>query len=112
MRRICPDCREENNELTRRERIFFEHSDHGGETLYRGAGCEKCHNSGYKGRLGLYELLIIDDELADLISSDPGVNEIREGARRMGMKTLQEDGILKAISGQTTIEEVLRVTQT
>ncbi|MBT3279527.1 MAG: type II/IV secretion system protein [Phycisphaerales bacterium] len=111
VRRICPECKEENNELTRRERVFFEHSGHAGKPLYRGAGCEKCRGSGYKGRVGLYELLVVDDELADMISTDPGVNEIREAACRVGMKTLQEDGVLKAIDGQTTIEEVLRVSQ-
>ena len=111
VRRICPECKEENNELTRRERVFFEHSGYGDQKLYRGAGCEKCHGTGYKGRLGLYELLIVTDELADVITTNPGVNELREVALKSGMKTLQEDGVLKAISGQTTIEEVLRVSQ-
>ncbi|MHB8486482.1 MAG: ATPase, T2SS/T4P/T4SS family [Candidatus Acidiferrales bacterium] len=76
-----------------------------------GRGCEKCGQSGFKGRLAIHELLVVSDELRDLISRRAPEHEIRKGARAAGMRTLVEDGIAKAAQGLTTLEAVLKVVQ-
>jgi general secretion pathway protein E/type IV pilus assembly protein PilB len=78
--------------------------------LYRGAGCQRCSQSGYKGRKGIFEIFKVDDEIQRLIFENSGVTEIRARARELGMRTLREDGIRKVIAGITTVSEVLRVT--
>ena len=82
-----------------------------GAKLYRGAGCRKCRNTGYHGRLGLYEQLVIDDVCRDLISRNPTVTEMRKTVKERGMVSIREDGYEKVLTGQTTIEEVVRVTE-
>ncbi|HKQ62833.1 MAG TPA: ATPase, T2SS/T4P/T4SS family [Candidatus Polarisedimenticolaceae bacterium] len=74
-----------------------------------GSGCEKCHQSGYLGRLAIHELLVISDELRELISARAPEHQLRVCARRAGMRTMMEDGIDKAAHGLTTLEEALRV---
>ena len=74
-----------------------------------GRGCEKCDQSGFKGRLAIHELLVVNDDLRDLISRRAPEHEIRKAARRAGMRTLIEDGIAKAARGLTTLEAVLKV---
>ena len=81
-----------------------------GKKFYRGRGCEKCHNSGYKGRLGLYELLIMTDELRDMVIRNASTEERREVARKGGMVTLRDSGMLGIFDGQTTADEVIRET--
>jgi type II secretory ATPase GspE/PulE/Tfp pilus assembly ATPase PilB-like protein len=81
------------------------------EQLYHGAGCDCCRNSGYVGRLGLYELLVIDDHFRDMINEDSSVNNMRKVFWEGGNKNLYDDGIAKVKKGLTTIEEVLRVTE-
>jgi len=111
VRRICANCKEEivpdaeilaDLELTTEQTI--------GKKFYRGRGCEKCHNSGYKGRLGLYELLIMTDELRDMVIRNASTEELRETARRGGMVTLRDSGMLGIFDGLTTAEEVIRET--
>mgnify|MGYP005857060997 CR=1 FL=1 len=80
-----------------------------GTRLYRGQGCEFCRNTGYMGRLGVFELLEIDDEMRMLITQEASAPEIRRKALEMGMYTLQQDGIRKVLNGQTSIEEAMRV---
>jgi len=80
-------------------------------TLSRANGCEKCGNSGYMGRMGLFEIMVLDEALKSLILQTHDSSRIEREAIARGMTTLQEDGIQKAIDGTTTIEEVLRVTQ-
>ena len=75
--------------------------------FYRGVGCKRCRNTGYSGRVGIHELLIMDDELRDAIVSNPSISAIREIAQRRGMVTLKHDGFRKVREGITTIEEVL-----
>lgn len=77
--------------------------------LARGQGCEKCNNTGYSTRIGIYETLEIDDELKDLILHHASAQEIKELAAQKGMTSLLADGLMKAVSGITTIEEVIRV---
>ena len=111
VRRICANCKEEivpdaeilaDLELTTEQTI--------GKKFYRGRGCEKCHNSGYKGRLGLYELLIMTDELRDMVIRNASTEELRETARKGGMVTLRDSGMLGVFDGLTTAEEVIRET--
>lgn len=75
-------------------------------------GCPSCHGKGYKGRVGIYELIAVTPEIRELISKESDVTSIRELARAQGFRSLFEDGILKAAKGMTTIEEVLRVCST
>ncbi len=79
--------------------------------LYRAKGCTACLGHGYRGRTGIYEFMILDDELRDLILTKKDANTIRRRAVEKGMRLLRQDGLLKAVEGVTTLEEVLRVTQ-
>ncbi|MBI5230360.1 MAG: type II/IV secretion system protein [Candidatus Magasanikbacteria bacterium] len=76
-------------------------------TFVQGKGCDKCRNEGYKGRIGIYELLEIDKEMIDLINKKANAEDIRVAAVKRGMITLLEDGIIKALQGVTSIEEIL-----
>ncbi|MCW3061262.1 MAG: hypothetical protein JWQ02_3083 [Capsulimonas sp.] len=78
-------------------------------TLYRGSGCEECRHKGYKGRIGLYELLQMNEELAELVVRRAPVADLREAAKANGMKELREDGLIKILDGLTTPDEVMRV---
>lgn len=109
VRVICPDCKEidpySDKESLRALGI-------GADTpVYRGSGCEKCAFTGYYGRTGIFELLVVDDDIRRLILKNADSNVLRESAKRHGMRTLLEDGIEKIKSGITTYSEVLRVTQ-
>jgi general secretion pathway protein E/type IV pilus assembly protein PilB len=76
----------------------------------RGRGCEKCRGSGYKGRLGIFEIFILDDEIRNMINDRQSTSAIRSRARALGMRTLREDGIRKVLAGMTTPEEVISTT--
>jgi type IV pilus assembly protein PilB len=78
-------------------------------TLYRGTGCEECRHKGFRGRIGLYELMSINEEIQELVVRRASVADIREAARANGMKELREDGLLKVLEGMTTPDEVMRV---
>jgi len=109
VRAICPQCKRqvEPSPATCHsvERVGMKL-----DRLFAGAGCSQCHQSGMKGRAGIYELLVPDDELRDLIVSDPPLGTIRDKAKALGMRTLLEAGFDKINEGVTTVEEVLRVT--
>jgi len=109
-RRICENCKTDLVAPTQMVAAFLEKCDASPEQLYRGAGCDECHQSGYKGRIGLYELLVMDDDLRELISRYPSLAALRHAARDKGMRPLVEDGLRKAASGLTTVEEIMRVT--
>ncbi|MBS3820861.1 MAG: Flp pilus assembly complex ATPase component TadA [Phycisphaerae bacterium] len=111
VRRICPDCKTVVDEPTAPEAEFLKVCEKEDVQLYRGAGCEKCRNTGYKGRVGLYELLVLNDDIRDIVTRNPTLTELRSHARDTGMVTLREDGLAKASQGQTTVEEVMRVTE-
>ncbi len=110
VRKICPDCREnyvpEEDEL---HHLGLNRQDLPPEGLFRGAGCARCLNTGYKGRQGIYELLVVDTEIGQMINNRTDTATIRSRAREKGMSTLLEDGRRKILSGITTTEEVLRV---
>ncbi|MFC1769716.1 type II secretion system ATPase GspE [Nitrospirota bacterium] len=107
VRRICPNCKEEYDvpEEARAELGMDVVS------LWRGKGCDACMNTGYKGRLAIYELLVIDDDIRELIISKASIREIKAVAVEKGMRNLRQDGLLKAKQGITTVDEVFRVTQ-
>jgi general secretion pathway protein E len=84
-----------------------------GETIetFRGAGCEQCSGSGYTGRVGIFELMDLNDEIRKRIMSNEDASQITAAARRNGMRNLREDGWMKVQDGQTTVQELMRVTQ-
>jgi general secretion pathway protein E len=110
VRMICPDCREPDPASPGPEELRLLNMN-GGATLYRGRGCEACANTGFRGRMGIFELLAVDEEVRRLILKNADAGEIREAARAGGMATLLEDGIEKVRQGRTTLSELFRVTQ-
>jgi type IV pilus assembly protein PilB len=112
VRKICAKCRKEYKP-SQREIAEFGISKEKMEAMkfYKGEGCSECNNSGYKGRIGLYELLIVDDRIRDLVIKHESLATIRNAACDAGMKILRENGLKKVIDGITTIEEVLRETK-
>lgn len=111
VRVICTNCKEEYTPtddicekigLNRDKKVV----------LYRGKGCLICRRTGYRGRIGIFELITMDNNLRELIAKHLPTVEIKQAAKKTGMKTLQEDGYDKALKGLTTLEEVLRVTYT
>ena len=110
-RRICKDCKEPF-ETTEDELVPFGYAPHGlGRLkLYRGRGCQACNYSGLRGRVAIYEVMPITDELRQLILKDAATAEIRAMAERLGMKTLRQAGLAKVLDGTTTTQEILRVT--
>jgi len=111
VRRICANCIEEiqpdadilaDLEISTDEAVT--------KKFYRGKGCDKCNNTGYKGRLGLFELMIVNDDMRDLIMRNASTEDLREAARKAGMVTLREAGMDGIFAGYTTAEEVIRET--
>ncbi len=80
-------------------------------TLYRAEGCEECSGTGFFGRTSIFETLVVDDAVRRLILQRLGSNKLHQAAVEAGMRTMFDDGMLKALDGVTTIEEVLRVTR-
>ncbi|EIJ43345.1 type II secretory pathway, ATPase PulE/Tfp pilus assembly pathway, ATPase PilB [Beggiatoa alba B18LD] len=110
VRKICQNCAEDH-ELTEDEAelLGISRADH--PIIKRGHGCERCANTGYRGRLGLYELLIISDSVRAVITSGGDANKIREQAQREGLRLLRQDALEKLYQGITTPEEIVRVTR-
>lgn len=113
VRAICKDCKEEHQppQVALRDLGLLDEGSAGDITFYQGKGCNVCMNTGYKGRIGIFELLIIDDKIRDLITTKTQIDVIRNQAISAGMITLMNDGIQKIKQGLTTVEEVLRVTR-
>ena len=111
VRHICGKCKEEYmpNEEQLMELELLP-SDVEGRTFYRGRGCKECHNSGYKGRMALFEIMQMVDEVRDMIMNQASTADLRAEVRRRGMRTLRESGLLSIYEGQTTIDEVVRET--
>jgi len=110
-RRICKDCKQPV-EGREEDLVRYGHvpQGRGTVTLYRGAGCATCNGTGMKGRVAIYEVMPISEEIRDMILKDASTAELREQAQREGMKTLRQAGMAKVLEGVTTVEEVLRVT--
>jgi len=109
VRKICNNCKEPYEPAPNIRRAV-ERAAGEVETFYRGTGCPKCRNSGFSGRIGIYELLVPDDEIRDKIVATPSIIELRQLAIERGMIQLRDDGMGKVKAGITTVEEVLRVT--
>ncbi len=113
VRTICKHCKvEQKVERDYLLKIGFPADEIETAKFYRGAGCELCRQQGYQGRLGIYELLILNEQLRPLVLNRSPASTIAAKAVELGMRTLRVDGWNKVRAGQTTIEEVLRVTQT
>ena len=108
VRRVCRDCQEEH-EPTERESMIFSQRGIAVERIKRGKGCGNCNMTGYKGRLAIHEMLVIDETIRKLIMNNRPVSDIREYAIKQGTIFLLDDGLLKVRQGLTTTEEVLRV---
>ena len=89
----------------------FPHDMFEGQTIYGAVGCRQCRNVGYRGRLGIYELLVTTDELRQLAQEGKSTWEIKKAAIASGMKTLRDDGWNKVLEGKTSVDEVLRITK-
>lgn len=111
VRRICSNCREE---VPPQDDLLIDlgmtRETLGGKKFYRGKGCEICHNTGYKGRVGLFELMIMNDELRELVMINASTDRLRTVAQGYGMVTLREAGINFIHDGTTTAEEIVRET--
>ena len=111
MRVICSDCKTEHiptqEEL---DDLGLSRKDIQGNKFYHGKGCKKCSNSGYKGRCGIFELLVFDEEVRSLILDIASVSDIRKQAMKNGMRTLRENGVAKVLAGITTLEELILIT--
>lgn len=109
VRRICKHCKEEY--APERGEVPSDFKLEPGQKLTRGRGCRECRNSGYRGRFGIYELLMITPELRDMIVQRKSATELQTVARRQGLKLMRDDGWSKVLKGDTTVEEVVRVTK-
>jgi len=111
VRRICPDCREP---YTPTEEQLFElqlrREDVEGRRFFFGKGCDNCNGTGYRGRIGIFEFMIFNDELRDLVMKNASTNLLREAAQRNGMRTLRESGLLLVYDGVTTVDEIIKET--
>jgi general secretion pathway protein E len=110
VRVICPVCKEVDSSVADLAELKLFGID-SALTLYKGKGCEHCSFTGYYGRSGIFELLVVDDDIRKLILKNADSNQIRRAAKENGMRTLLEDGAEKIKAGVTTLSEVLRVTQ-
>jgi len=109
VRRTCPKC-QETYEPPRTLKRALEKMGYDIPEFRKGVGCKRCRNTGYSGRIGVHELLIVNDELRDAIVAGVAIGELRQITRRSGMITLQHDGLRKVREGITTIEEILHIT--
>jgi len=111
VRRICLFCK---TEFTPSPEVAMElgmtPEQAAAKKFFYGKGCEKCNNTGYKGRMGIYELLVMNEELRELIVSEASLDTFRDACKKFGMRTLRESGLMAIHSGQTSIEEIIRET--
>jgi len=112
VRTVCADCREEYTpDKESLQSIGIDPDMVEGRRFYRGKGCSSCLNTGYMGRTGIFELMMLDDRIKNLILKTSDANAIKRRAVEQGMITLRQDGAQKVLNGITTIEEIFRVTQ-
>ncbi len=110
VRKLCVDCRLEHSADEGEKQLLGRENDDQVMIFYP-QGCEHCAYTGYKGRTGIYEFMLINEQIQHLIHDFEGESSLRKAARQNGMKSLREDGVIKVLSGITSLEEVLRVTQ-
>ena len=111
VRKLCQFCK---TEFTPTQEVSMElgmtHEEAQQKKFYYGRGCDKCNNTGYKGRQGIFELIIMTDKLREMVISESSLDEFREACRKNGMQTLRESGMQAIHEGRTSIEEVIRET--
>jgi type II secretion system protein E len=110
VRVVCPECKEpmtESEAMPLRRRF----GDQLPDMLYKGVGCQQCQGTGYRGRIGIFEVMMVTDEIRSLILENTAAPELRKVASRQGMKSLRDDGFRQLHSGRTTVQEILRVTK-
>jgi type IV pilus assembly protein PilB len=111
VRKICEDCRTEfEPSADLLMELNLRPSDVQGKQFYYGRGCDRCNNTGHKGRNGIFELVVMNDDIRDLISAGVSTDQLRIAAKKQGMTTLRESGLRAIFEGRTTIEEVVRET--
>jgi type IV pilus assembly protein PilB len=111
VRKICEDCRTEfepSAEMLMELNLTPDQCK--GKKFYYGRGCDRCNNTGHRGRMGIYELVLVQDDIRDLISSGASTDELRKACKRLGMTSLRDSGLLAIWAGKTSIEEVVRET--
>lgn len=111
VRRVCQGCREpvEASDVMLAQ-LNMSREDLNGRQFFRGKGCDVCNNTGYKGRVGLFELMMMNDDLREMVVAGSSTDELREKAKSFGMRTLRDSGMDFAFEGMTTIDEVIRET--
>lgn len=109
VRTLCDDCKSPITP-TAEERALLNVSEHSDSVIYRANGCERCNHSGYRGRTGIHELLIVDEQIRELIHNGHGEQAIERYVRQ-SQPSIRRDGLDKVLLGETTLEEVLRVTR-
>ncbi len=111
VRKLCPACKVLAELSVREQRMLnIDGAQMAGSSIYKPLGCDACRNFGYRGRIGLFEIFKVDDEVSHMINDDLTSPQLRKRARELGMRTLREDGIRKVLSGMTSAEEVISVT--
>ncbi|MFO0873721.1 MAG: ATPase, T2SS/T4P/T4SS family [Phycisphaerales bacterium] len=111
VRRICVKCKEQY--VPTEEQLMelnLKPADVQNQTFFRGRGCDGCNRSGYRGRMAIFEIMLMDDDIRELVIQQASTNVLRAEARRRGMRTLRESGLMAIYEGQTTIDEVVRET--
>ena len=111
VRKICPKCRRTHTPTAQELRALnLTPAQIAGATFMRGAGCPACNGTGYRGRTGIFEVFVVNEEIQRMIYDGASSARLRDKARSLGMRTMREDGARKAIAGLTTIEEVVSIT--
>ena len=111
VRKLCPACKTELPMTDKELRALrLDAARMADSSIYGPVGCDKCRNKGYRGRMGIFEIFEIDDEVRHLINAELSSSQLRKRAREMGMRSMREDGIRKVLAGLTTAQEVIHVT--
>jgi len=110
VRRICPNCREIYDPTPFERKLLEEYGKGGNSVVYKGKGCPECLNTGYLGRIGIFELLTLNTKLRQMVQEKASSEEIKAEAVKDGMVTLRQDGINRVLVGGTSLSEILRVT--
>jgi type II secretory ATPase GspE/PulE/Tfp pilus assembly ATPase PilB-like protein len=119
VRKLCDNCKEKVNidqkNLNEVKNVLDNITDKSyleniqTEYLFKAKGCEKCNNTGYKGRIGIYEMVVMDESIENIVKESSSEREIEEVSKKQGFLNMKEDGILKVLKGLTTIEELERI---
>jgi general secretion pathway protein E len=110
VRRVCPFCREVYEPTEFEQELLKGYLRQGDGTVYKGKGCDECLNTGYIGRIGLFELLILNPKIRQMVQEKRSSEEIKAEAIKDGMLTLRDEGVQKALAGLTSLAEITRVT--